>query len=395
LRRYSYDVTTNGSICGISTLYLAWAPNDTNAVAFSPSTADAENTTVWSANTYGQVGDDPATFFIASQPTLENSQPWSIINCTLHNATYEVAVNFTNGIQNVSVNSIHYINTVGSNDYLDIQSSASANGKDPFTGEPALMEGDLEHFAYQTLMDMLGRLLGGQISVYYRNAAGSFDFSSASTSVMLMSLANTPELGPIFSIAEVCSSGSATCDYASNNTNLNITAPTGGLQLTDAVGQLFQNMTLSLFSNNLFLYEPPKLLFDWTQLKIQDSTSLANSPNTNITLLSPHVRYVYIWYRLIVPYVIGLAFSFIAVLLGLWGLLVNGASYTENFSTVMRTSRHAALDTDISVADASGADPLPKNIAKSRIRFARKEGPEMGLMQREGDGSVGTEFKRG
>jgi hypothetical protein len=238
--------------CHIQVLYTAWAPGDL-AVAFEGATKDEQDG--FSGNTIGQLGanpgDSPAALFIASQPTLDNSQPWNFLNCSLYNATYHVAVNFTGGIQTVDVMK-NITAGVGYYPTLDIVGSASVNGKDPINGVDAYLMSTLDQFGYESVMDAFGRLIVGQISVYYRNAAGGFNFSTQQTSIMTTSLANTKDLGSIFQIAETCSDGHSACGSKSTKDNLNITA-TAGLSLKDAAEQLFENITLSLFSNDIFL----------------------------------------------------------------------------------------------------------------------------------------------
>lgn len=58
--------------------------------------------------------------------------------------------------------------------------------------------------------------------------------------------------------------------------------------------------------------------------------------------------------------------------------MLSGAAYSNDFSTVMRTTRVAEISTDIGVEDTSGTDPLPKRIAKATIRFPASEEVELG-----------------
>jgi hypothetical protein len=71
-------------------------------------------------------------------------------------------------------------------------------------------------------MDMMGRIINGQISVYSRDAADGFISSTSSTSIMQTALINTVELQPIFEILEVCVMGASACNGESTNQNLNI-----------------------------------------------------------------------------------------------------------------------------------------------------------------------------
>lgn len=56
----------------------------------------------------------------------------------------------------------------------------------------------------------------------------------------------------------------------------------------------------------------------------------------------------------------------------IWGticLIKNGASFSANFSTILRVSHEARLTTSICDADADGSDPLPKYLAKAELSF--------------------------
>jgi hypothetical protein len=86
---------------------------------------------------------------------------------------------------------------------------------------------------------MLGRLINRQISVSFRDAVGDFNFSTSATSVMQTALIDMPELHPIFGIAEACNNGASACTEDSTNKNLNITTPTNGTRLPQALEQLF------------------------------------------------------------------------------------------------------------------------------------------------------------
>jgi hypothetical protein len=101
-----------------------------------------------------------------------------------------------------------------------------------------------------------------------------------------------------------------------------------------------------------------------------------------VTIHSPQNRYVYTWWRLVLPYVAALALSFLATLIGAWALFANGASYTQNFSTILRTTRNADLQgTTLSGADTSGADPLHQHVGDAKIDL-RRQGEAIGLKER-------------
>lgn len=351
--------------CYVQPLYMAWAPNDTNTVAFSGATGQDQGIP-WSANTIGPEGGAPAALYVASQPTLENSAAWSFVGCELYNATYELNVTFTNGNQHINVTKLDYTNTVPYILAIDIVNSATITGVDPFTGEDAQVFTDLEQFAYQSVMDMMGKLITGQISTDFRGAAGQFNFTTT-TGVMQTALIDTPELRPIFDIAQTCLDGASSCKETSTNKNLNITTPTNGTHLPQALEQMFQNMTLSLFSDSTYL------------------TAKSASPSIDVTIRSPQNRYVYTSWQLLASYLAGLGVSAVGLAIGTWALFVNGVGYSQSFSTVLRTTRHARLDVNLAVGDTSGVQPTPKYLKEAKIGLG-EVGDESGveLKQRSG-----------
>jgi hypothetical protein len=337
--------------CYIQPMYMAWAPNSTHAVSFRGTNTTVKRT--WEAETIGpdRDGTQVAQFYIASQPTIEGVGPWSFVGCELYNATYELNATFSNGVQNISVAKLEYAEKVLYESVFSIIGSESANETDPLEGIEAVVFNDLEHFAYYSIMDKLGRVLSGQITISSRTASGNFDFATSATSVMQTALVNTPELWPIFEIGQVCSGGAFYCAGTDiTNQDLNITTPDFEMRLPQAVEQLFQNMTLSLFSDDTF-------------------RTFENSPLVDLIVRSPQNRYVYTSWRLLVPYLVGLAISAVGVGLGCWALLQNGASYTQSFSTVLRTSRYATIDVKMEKKDLKGVDPTPEYIQKGRIDF--------------------------
>lgn len=61
----------------------------------------------------------------------------------------------------------------------------------------------------------------------------------------------------------------------------------------------------------------------------------------------------------------------LAVLVGLVAILLNGASYSNSFSTVFRVARGAEVNTRIKDDDMDGKDPLPEYLSKSEVRLGK------------------------
>ena len=76
--------------------------------------------------------------------------------------------------------------------------------------------------------------------------------------------------------------------------------------------------------------------------------------------------YVYNYYKLWLSYGIALASSMIAVAVGLYTIASNNASYSNEFSTILRVAHHAISDPKLDTED-NGSDPLVKNLAEARF----------------------------
>jgi hypothetical protein len=110
-------------------------------------------------------------------------------------------------------------------------------------------------------------------------------------------------------------------------------------------------MTLSLFSNPYF-----------TEESAEDIAVAYNiTQNT----------YIYDSKNLFISYGLALGFALIAGIAGCASILSNGASYSNRFSTVLRTTRGQELEELIAHNDRTGVDPLPKHLEKSRIDLRR------------------------
>lgn len=82
-----------------------------------------------------------------------------------------------------------------------------------------------------------------------------------------------------------------------------------------------------------------------------------------------HNVYSYAAHKLWLPYGIALALTTLVVIAGLATMFLNHASYSSNFSTILRAAHGAQLSTEIQEGDAHGQDPLPKYLAEAKVRL--------------------------
>lgn len=71
--------------------------------------------------------------------------------------------------------------------------------------------------------------------------------------------------------------------------------------------------------------------------------------------------------KLWLAYGLAALFTCIATVVGLFAIFTNGASYTNNFSTILRATRKAHITEELQLADLSSQDPLPTHLRKATI----------------------------
>jgi len=310
--------------------YLAWTPSADSIVPFTNQSVsmssdggsgneggNGEYIASFSAgSSYGPVSGGPARIFLASNAAVDNdaTSEWSVSNCTLWNASYIVDFNFTNGQQNLVVTDLQYLNTVGLlneiGQYCPVCAQTPVNG----VWMPATtLYTTPASTAYQAVMDIFGTLLVGMI---WTTSTDVQDNQAHTASTIIASTA---------------------LPY------------TNGAAMLDAVPELFQNIIFSLFSNTVS---------NWTTTLVSD---------VNVTHLANQNVYVYTWRRLAISYAIAVVVSIFVVITGLVLVVLNGASYSNKFSTVLRTTRGSDIDKLVENNDRTGIDPLPEELGKARI----------------------------
>lgn len=90
---------------------------------------------------------------------------------------------------------------------------------------------------------------------------------------------------------------------------------------------------------------------------------------TNVTFSNYHNVYIYSASKLWLAYGSAILASAAAVVAGLLALRANGVSYTDSFSTALRTTRNAELTVSIHRLDIGGHDPLPRYLADAEVTF--------------------------
>jgi hypothetical protein len=98
-----------------------------------------------------------------------------------------------------------------------------------------------------------------------------------------------------------------------------------------------------------------------------NASSPFKPPVANVTFSNFENVYLYTAGKLWLAYGIGICCTLVAVIAGLASVFANGASYSNNFSTVMRVTHGASINTSIGAADMQGEDPLPAHLAAATV----------------------------
>lgn len=323
-------------------------------------------------------GPIPASFYVATFPNMtynggqlspanchEDPNPLpnaTVIQCVLYNTLYQASFSFINGEQTVNITQAEtpynmvkpYFTLAGDQDYA-IFSNYSTNG----TVIPnSWNTTKAQTLSYQAVMDSLGHVLVGTIYNSWPDGA----LVSSNTSVMSTVLGEAEELawldsypgyfrGQPMTFQQLCDQSPG--QYWNGVDTVNNTQST--IPFKELLESLFQNITIGLMTSKLL--QP-------------NSSSPYAPPLTNVTLPMYQTVYLYAPFKLWVAYGLATLFAAIAVLIGLLAIFSNGITYSNHFSTILRTARYAQMKTTILPEDADGKDPLPIYLARASVTFS-------------------------
>ncbi|KAH8892986.1 hypothetical protein GQ53DRAFT_822484 [Thozetella sp. PMI_491] len=169
--------------------------------------------------------------------------------------------------------------------------------------------------------------------------------------------------------------GLTACDEIENN-GWNIPPYVNLLVFQDGIQPQF----LKNLANNIFQRETQDCRNRTIDRGIEDLASnitismLSSSNLTTSTLLTPvqfrEMRNVYRYNStdLLASYMTAVTVTLLTVSVGLYALSANGASHSNSFSTILRTTRNPDLD-ELSKGQNLGAAPLDQDMKKCKLRF--------------------------
>jgi hypothetical protein len=362
--------------------YISWVPNATSLVPFDedsmlsgylplvPAVLDPGS---YDSRYVGGYQDGPASVFVASRTRGQSYDidNWDLFNCSMYNASYTATVKSDGDGRGIpSVTEVRELNSVP---FDPITSQRDLIGN--VTNLPPTAE-DSATLGYMALMNCIGRLLVGTIFgasspivsnySHYNEKELATQNEGLSQTLLTFSAELLPFQGRMdspngtYALDPNDPQWTIVANFSEPPNDYTIAYPAEAFRATTfnrslglVIEELFQNMTLSLFSDPGFL-EPAA---------------------ENITLQYERMQNTYIYNsrNLLMSYGLALGFALIAVVAGCASIWYNGASYSNRFSTILRATRGQNMEELVALNDRTGADPLPKYLAKARIRLRYEE----------------------
>jgi hypothetical protein len=363
LRPLDYSNLATNS-CADQVPYIAWVPKDLLLVPFQNDTLSRQFLPLdvphdsgpysfdLTSNYIGGTRNGPAALLVATRSHTSPYTDWHVLNCSLSNATYVVNVSSDSNSR-----SLPYVTRLQMMDDEQRWQSSQV----PRDGDKDISVPTLSGFSYLGMMEFLNRLLVGTVvgpgplenTIYWFQPI----LRVQNPHLMSTLLAFTHELSPFLATLNISNitapdPTSWTPVYGSGNETISlpqeaITSPSFNQSLESAIEELFQNMTLSLFSDSRFTRD--------------------SSDPVNVTF--SHFRNVssYSQRDLLLSYGVALFLTLLASIARCIGIYRNGASYTQKFSTRLRTT--TGLGQVVAENDRTGADPLPKYLSRARVKL--------------------------
>jgi len=108
-----------------------------------------------------------------------------------------------------------------------------------------------------------------------------------------------------------------------------------------------------------------------TDKRSTNTTNQALFDSPPVTIYYPQNIYAYQPLDLWLAYGIALLFYVLCLSIGIIGLRQNGFSYSNNFTTILRTTRNPNLDLLVTESESSGADPVPSHTMDGTLTYRR------------------------
>lgn len=268
-----------------------------------------------------------------------NTTGWNTTTCQLYNATYTVNTSFPDGEQIIT-------STV--DQFVPVRPVI-----ENFSSEIPDLSGQETNsiFNYLAMMALVGQITVGTLNsapgvtrLSYEEGSAINVASSSLPYIFMTGLTKSPEFKAMHKRLGTISDISGVEDSAFEGPT---TAP-----LAQLLEELFRNLTVAMSTN--------------------PSTSTNESVPGLINF--PINRYHYNSEQLWISYALGIGLTALIVLLGYLAVASNGRSYSNKFSTFLRTTPwHVAERSLLENSHTRGADPVPSTIKRLTLSLGKAE----------------------
>ena len=270
----------------------------------------------------------------------------SLLRCDLMNTSYHANFKYTDGAQEIRI----MTDNLGSPKPLA--------PKQCLSNPPDIA--DLKLVSYQSISYAFNDLMVGSITrggyVQGLNNTPGLVINSKIATTVLMGTKEMAFVNDFNGVNETYHSLQMSVNQLPGSIyrGLSSKMPTGRRgNLKSALEMLFQNITISTLAEE---YLQPNY-----------SSPFAPDRLTKVTQNRYHNIYVYSAITLWVAYGIAIVLTLVAVGIGMHSIIVNKASFSNDFSTILRTVRTAPMSAEVHKSERDGRQPLPKRLGKSRI----------------------------
>jgi hypothetical protein len=304
---------------GIGVDYLAWVPQSRANYSYEPLRAPLFQETDFSS----PVQDDPSIpgmniFIFRPNENVYDSTGY-LIQCGLYNVSYTTEFTFESGLQHLQIEPAEKSEQIiHSAQYYSFYGNQNITNSVMFN----------RSISYESLMYAFGVILTGSVSI--SNQVGSLIVhSTLLQQTLIASRLSAALLDP---------------------------TPTNAT-IRSAFEELFQNITFSMFSSNKYLLDPSNA----TQ------ALLMSTPNVTVTQFVN--EYTYKVFDLWLAYGLALVGEVVCLAIGFYALYNNGVAYTNDFSSILRSTRNQELDSLLGLGEFDGADPAPEHLLDSSVTY--------------------------
>ncbi|KKK23717.1 hypothetical protein AOCH_006792 [Aspergillus ochraceoroseus] len=301
--------------------YIAFSPTSDNITFALDEVFYYDSPSILAATDNGNTSADVADKLVIAVNPYMTTGSRVVVECGMYNASYTANFDYTNGEQSIEIVDLHVLNRVPKHDSHTLPAPANEN----------------QLFAYTSIMDTFKTALEG--------LCWASPDRCTDTQIYTSSLVNSKEIWEL-----------VYGDESVGNVSYR-TLP----RLVEVASELGRNITLSFFSNDYFL----------------QNTSQAKT--INVTVYQNQTKYSYAQRNLLIAYGVAVVVSLLCVIAGFLTMVDNGFAFTDSFSTILRATRNSDFDDIVPVAATTGADPLPRSVAKTRVQWMPSSGGSEGI----------------